>query len=661
MNAIRSADFIHRPAPIFAQYASLLVLAIIAAPILMQLQKGVMLIFALFWLARILLIKLNIQSLKGLPLAGISILAIGLIFSQTKSLWGQDGGISFLLMMALLKSYESKDLRDWQILLLATLFLTVGSLLFSQSIVNTLWAGLCLFSVLTCLNLLDGGQLPYALKQAGRGLGFALPLAVILFIALPRPENPPTRFLSVAENNAAQTGLSDTMSPGSFSQLVQDDEPAFTAVFDDNFVPKRNQLYWRVLIMPDFDGKTWKNRRPIFLIENNEMQQRFLGVSEIGYEIVAKDWNGYFPTLDYTINAPHRHIQLFNTASTMVWQRSNQHRRFHITAALTDRMNEDLPKTMNRGYLRLPNGVAPKTQKLTEQLLSQSANNEEFIKKVFDYFKQNNFSYTLNPPPLSDYPDETDAFMFESRQGFCGHYASAFAVMMRQAGLPARVISGYQGGTYDESAQFWQIRSRDAHAWVEVWLPEQKQWQRIDPTSAVSDRTELGIDNILKNNQSLGSVFSWIGLQKIGAKIQFYWQTAVVDYDTERQNALFRRLGLGRVTTSSVFTILLIGGALAITPIIWWYRRRFYQRQNPLAEGFLHLKEQLTGNAEFAHALTPTDFLNELNRSGSLNNEIRQLVTDYVALRYGTDNPAKKQVLLWAKKCKKICKKYSVK
>ena len=653
-----AADFIHRPAPIFAQYASLCVLAIIAAPILMQLPKSIMIIFALFWVIRILLIVLNIKPLKGLPLVLVSIAAIILIFSQTKSLLGQDGGISFLLMMALLKSYESKDIRDWQVLLLAALFLTVGTLLFSQGIVNTLWTALCLFSVLTCLNLLDGGSSKDALKQAARGLIFALPLAIVLFIALPRPENPPTRFMPAADTASAKTGLSDTLSPGSFSQLLRNNEPAFNVVFKDNFVPNNNQLYWKTLIMSDFDGKIWKARQPFFRLENNEMQERFSGsLNTVHYEIIAKDWNGYFPSLDYTVEVPMRQIQLFHTGSIMVWRRSNQHRRFVLGAVLTDRMNENMPDMWMRGYLRLPENVAPRTAELTKTLRSQSLSDEEFVYKAFNYFSENNFAYTLNPPPLSQYPDETDAFMFDSKKGFCGHFASAFAVMMRQAGLPARVISGYQGGTYDESAQFWQIRTKDAHAWVEVWLPEQKQWRRIDPTSAVSTRIDLGIDQAL-GNERIGGLFSWFWLQKIGAKAQFYWQSKVVEYDAERQNALFRRLGLGRVSASSVLAVLLIGGALAATPVALWYRRRYYQRQNPLADGFGRLKEQLIGDKDFALSLTATDFLNELQRQGKLNNEIKQLVKEYTTLRYGTDNPPKKQVLQWARRCKKIGKKF---
>ncbi|MBQ5428966.1 MAG: DUF3488 domain-containing protein, partial [Neisseriaceae bacterium] len=600
----------------------------------------------------------NIKPLKGLPLALVSIAAIILVFSQTKSLLGQDGGISFLVMMALLKSYESKDIRDWQVLLLASLFLTVGTLLFSQGIVNTLWTALCLFSVLTCLNLLDGGNKANAFKQAARGLIFALPLAVIFFIALPRPENPPVRFMPVAENTAAQTGLSDTLSPGSFSQLIEDDEPAFNVVFKDNFVPKNNQLYWKTLIMSDFDGKTWKARQPFFRMENNEMQERFSGsLNTVHYEIIAKDWNGYFPSLDYTVEVPMRQIQLFHTGSIMVWRRSNQHRRFVLGSVLTDRMNENMQNMWMRGYLRLPENVAPRTAELTKTLRSQSLSDEEFVYKAFNYFSENNFAYTLNPPPLSQYPDETDAFMFDSKKGFCGHFASAFAVMMRQAGLPARVISGYQGGTYDESAQFWQIRTKDAHAWVEVWLPEQKQWRRIDPTSAVSTRIDLGIDQAL-GNERIGGLFSWFWLQKIGAKAQFYWQSKVVEYDAERQNALFRRLGLGRVSASSVLAVLLIGGALAATPIALWYRRRFYQRQNPLADGFGRLKEQLIGDKDVALSLTATDLLNELQRQGKLNNEIKQLVKEYTTLRYGTDTPPKKQVLQWARRCKKIGKKF---
>ena len=655
MKNIAQADFIHRPAPLFAQYAAMLVLAVIAAPMLAQLSYMMMGIFALFWCVRIVLIKLKIPALKGWKLAVVSLLAIILIFSQAKSLFGQDGGLSFLLMMALLKSYESKDIRDWQILLLATLFLTVGSLLFSQGLLNTLWTALCLFLVLTCLNLLDGGQMKNALKQAGRGLAFSLPLAVIFFIALPRPENPPVRFMPVADAATAKTGLTDTLSPGSFAQLVQDDEPAFNVVFANGFVPKNNQLYWKTLIMSDFDGRNWKARQPFFRMENDEMQERFSGSPIVQYEIIAQDWNGYFPTLDYTISVPRRQMQLFHTGSVMVWRRSNQHRRFTLESALSDRMNENLQPMWQRGVLHLPDGVAPRTKELTAQLLAASTSDEEFVHKAYQYFAQNNFTYTLTPPPLSSYADETDAFMFESKQGFCGHFASAFAVMMRQAGLPARIISGYQGGTYDKSAGFWQIRSRDAHAWVEVWLPEQQQWRRIDPTAAVSNRSELGFNEVLGNKSGL---FSRYWFEKMGAKIQFYWQSTVVEYDAERQNNLFRRLGLGRVSASSILALLLIGGTLASTPIILWYRRRFYQRQNPLADGFLRLKEQLTGDPELALALTPTDFLHELHHSGSLNNEIQQLVADYIQLRYGTDNPPKKQVLQWKKQCNKICRKY---
>lgn len=654
-------DFIHRPAPIFAQYASLGVLFIIAIPILMQLPKSIMVIFSLFWLVRILLIKFNIKPLKGFPLAAVSLLMIILIFSQTKSLLGQDGGISFLLMMALLKSYESKDVRDWQILLLSSLFLTAGTLLFSQSLSNTLWTVLCLFAVITCLNLLDGGNKKDALKQAARGLIFTLPLAAIFFIALPRPENPPMGFMPIATTeNTAATGLSDTLSPGTFATLVQTNEPAFTATFSDNFIPKNNQLYWRVLVMSDFDGKIWKNRQPFFKVDENDMHARFSGNlnNVVQYEIIAQDWNGYFPSLDYPTVVP-RQMQLFHTATTMVWRRSNQPRRVTFQSTLSDRMPENISPMLYRSYTILPQDIAPRTAKLTEQLLAQSTNEEDFIHRAFNYFADKNFTYTLNPPQLSSYADETDAFMFESRQGFCGHFASAFAVMMRQAGLPARVISGYQGGEYDQSAQFWQIRSKDAHAWVEVWLPEQKQWRRIDPTSAVSARSELGFNQVL-NSGSRKGIFSRYWLEKMGAKIQFYWQSSVVDYDAERQNALFRRLGLARVSASSIFAVLLIGGVFAITPIILWYRRRFYQRQNPLADGFLRLKEQLTGDADFAQALTATDFLSELQHSGSLNNEIQQLVQDYIALRYGTDNPPKTQVTQWAKRCKKICRQYRV-
>lgn len=649
MNKALHADFIYRPASIGAQYASLISLAIIATPILLQISISITIAFGVFWLIRLLMLYFNAPQLNKLALSGLSILFIFLIIVLSKSFFGQDGGISFLLMMALLKSFESKHIRDWQVLLLATLFITAGSLLFSQNIINAIWTVSCLFLVLTCLNILDGGKLSDASRYAARGMLFSLPLTIILFIAIPRLPEPLIRFMPAAESSGT-VGLSDKMEPSSFNKLVEDDELVFNAIFDNNFIPKNEQLYWRTLIMPYFDGHTWHMRQPFF---HDDMQQRFPKQKAIGYELLVKDWQGYIPTLDYTIEGEARRTRIFHTATAMVWRRSSQLQRYHFASVLSPRMPEQLNDRLKQSYLELPEGLNPQTISLAKSIYQDSVNNEDFIVRTLDYFKKQGFIYTLEPPLLSEYENEVDEFMFNTKQGFCGHYASAMAVMMRAAGLPSRVVTGYQGGTYDDSANFWQIRSKDAHAWAEVWLPETSEWARVDPTAVISNRSISGINDSLPQGQFIGNSLIPLSLSKLAAKTQFYWQVMVVEYDAKEQSQLFRRLGLGRVSASSVLLLIIFGGTLSIIPMLIWWRMRMRRQSHPLSDGFMLMKKRLISDVEYVNSMGPLDLMNELKLSGRLDNQLKQLIDEYIDLRFKTNKPAKKAVWTWYRKVKK--------
>ena len=649
MNKALHADFIYRPATTKAQYAALITLAIISIPILLQISWSITIAFGFFWIIRLLMLYFKAPQLNKLALSGLSILFIVLIFILSKSVLGQDGGISFLLMMALLKSFESKHIRDWQVLLLATLFITAGSLLFSQNIVNAIWTVSCLFLVLTSLNILDGGKLSDASRYAARGMMYSLPLTIILFIAIPRLPEPLARFMPAAESSGT-VGLSDTMEPGSFSKLVEDDELVFNAIFDDDFVPKNEQLYWRTLIMPHFDGHTWHMRQPFF---HDDMPQRFPKQKAVGYELLVKDWQGYVPTLDYTIEGEERRTRIFHTATAMVWRRSSQLQRYHFTSVLSSRMPEELNPRLQQSYLELPERLNPQTISLAKSIYQDSVSSEDFILRTLDYFKKQGFIYTLEPPLLSGYENEVDEFMFSTKQGFCGHYASAMAVMMRAVGLPSRVVTGYQGGSYDDSAKFWQIRSKDAHAWTEVWLPETSEWARVDPTAAISNRSVSGINNSLPQGQFVGNSRIPLYLSKFAAKAQFYWQVLVVEYDAKEQSQLFSKLGLGRVSTSSILLLIIFGGMLSIIPMLIWWGIRMRRQSHPLSDGFMLMKKRLISDVDYVNSMGPLDLMNELQLSGRLNNQLKQLIDEYIELRFKTNTPAKKAVWSWYRRVKK--------
>ena len=646
------ADFLDQAAPIFAQKISLCALAIIALPMLLRISLPILSVFVFFWLVRFVMVHLKIGALSKWQVYGLFFLLVIILLTQIKSIFGQDGGISFLLAMVLLKSFESKNIRDWQVLLLSTLFLTVVSLLFSQNIPNALWSVFCLFVVLSCINLLDGGNLKHATSVAFYGLLFSLPLTILFFIAIPRLPEPLARFIPMVENTA-ETGLSSVMSPSSFSQLVQNDEPVFNAVFKD-FTPKNNQLYWRVLIMPQFDGHSWHERQPSFV---DDMRARFENKPSVEYEIFAKDWNGHIPVLDYAISEEPRRTHIYHTATVMVWRLSNQVQRFKLESVLTDKMPEPLPQQMKRSYLKLPENLNPKTKELAQDLYQQSNSDAEFVNLALRYFVENKFVYTLKPPALDGYEDEVDVFLFQTRQGFCGHYASAFAVLMRSVGVPARVVTGYQGGTYDESAKFWQIRSKDAHAWTEVWLSETQEWVRVDPTAVISSRADSGVSNSLLNGEKIGNHLVPYWVSNMIAKGQFYWQVWVLDYDSQRQNNLFNKIGLGNVGFMSVLVLIICGGLIAILPMLMWWRWRLYRQQDLLQIGFLKLKTHLLGD-DNVKSQGPLDFLKNLQNSGSLNNEIKSLIDEYINLRYRNKQVSVKETRRWFKKAKRYWKKY---
>lgn len=599
-----------------------------ALPLVFSLPTAVVLLFAALLAVRGALLYAGIGKLPAPVLALLGVLSGVLVWTQLGTVFGREGGVAFLLLLVTLKAFESRSQRDWNVLLLAMLFLIGSAVLFNQSLLTGLWLLAALTAAAVCLAVSAGGLgLREALRCAASSLLAVLPLAAVLFVSVPRMKEPLWRIPQGGQQ--AKTGLSGTMQPGSISNLVQSDEWVANITFSDGLKPQPRDLYWRAIIMSDFDGTRWQ-AMPDFAADSAPP----LRVSEgrgVRYQMIIRDQNGALPALDYPAGVLPQGLAR-RLGGTVRAERSREGlRRLDLQAALGDTLPHALNEAEYRRYTRLPEGN-PQTRRLAETLAKQSPTERAFIRNVLNHFSRRHFSYTLRPPTTAG-RNGIDEFMFATRQGFCEHYAQSFAVIMRAAGLPARIVTGYQGAEYNPQGGFWQIRAKDAHAWTEVWLPSEQVWLRVDPTAAVAAvRTEQGIGSALPQNDRVliadESAFSrW---RDAG---QFYWQQWVVNYDQSRQNSFFSLLGLGGFNLKTLLLFLPAALAAALLPLYRWQAKN--RSRDHLEEGFMLLKLALLGDGgESAPSVTAAELKSLLHENGIQDNALETLLADYDNLRY---------------------------
>lgn len=631
MTFYAEAEFLSDRPDFKAMLFALCALLAVSLPLMLQLPVGVAAVFVLFWLLRLGLLALGIRALKTwqimLLLGGVMLL----VWQQLGTLFGLQGGIAFLLMLSLLKSYEGKSRRDWQVLVLAMLFLTAGALLFDQGLFTGLWTLPCLLLMALTLAVLNQVPLAQAVRQSTVGFLLSLPVMAVLFLTVPRREMP---LWGVPQNTAAQakTGLSDTMRPGSIGDLVQSNEPAFSAIFDKGFMPQPAQLYWRVMIMAEHRDGAWRMMRGYTDTAAPAQGQT------VSYQILAEDQHGSIPALDYP--AAVKQSGIFREAGAVLRTRSREGvRRLRLQADLSGELAQTLGAEESHYYTALPARLNPRTHALARQLRQQSGSSEELVAAAYAYFQKQGFAYTLKPP-VSQSANATDDFLFVHKQGFCEHYADAFAVLMRAAGLPARVVAGYQGGEYNAEGGFWQIRSKNAHAWTEVWLPEKRVWRRVDPTAAVSARIDAGLDDALPESdiQAIANRADW---HRWLDRSRFYWQQWIVNYDGSRQQSLLANIGLGGLGLWGLPVLLAAGLAAAVWPVYAWWRRGRRQNLRPLADGLTLLKQSLLPEHAGAAALGTEELWRELG--GKPPAGLRELLDEYVRLTYARADAAPPQ------------------
>jgi transglutaminase-like putative cysteine protease len=457
---------------------------------------------------------------------------------------GRDPSIALLVIAVGLKVLESYRFRDTMVLVLLTYFVVATHFFYTQGIPDSVYMfGVVVLTTMVMIQLNQGNKsLGWVnrLRRVGAMLLQSIPMMLVLFILFPRIDGP---LWSTAKGSSGVTGLDDKMSPGTISQLVQSNEVVFRVSFR-GAPPPRAQLYWRGPVLSEFDGRTWLARE-----HPGPVPRTSYIASPIVYDVVLEPHNKtwlFSLDLAHTIPvesylSPNYQLLASNTV--------NDRRRYRVASSTDYTLGHSLSSRARQHYLALPQALSPRIRAMAQKWRATQRDTQGIAEQALAFFREQPFVYTLTPPLLSG--DHTDQFLFETQSGFCEHYASSFTVLMRASGVPARIVTGYQGGEWNPMGRYMLVHQSDAHAWSEIWV-EGRGWVRIDPTAAVSpNRVELGINNVSEIRDSLRTfsginTFShWLNhLRLAWDTINFHWDEWVIAFGPQRQQALLVSLGI---------------------------------------------------------------------------------------------------------------------
>ncbi len=514
----------------------------------------------------------------------LTVAVAGFVLLTFGTLNGVAAGSALLMGMGALKLLETRTHRDGVVVTVVALILVLSAGLDRQDLwrlplfLLVAWMALAAIASMGSVQAASSARL--AFKRAGGAMLFAMPFAVVAFILVPRL---PGALWSLPGGGQAQTGLSDEMSPGSISDLAISDAIAFRVRFDDAVVPPA-QRYWRGPVLHDFDGNTWRNEGGIAAAPRLAVEYL---ADRVNYQVTLEPHGQpWLFALDTAQSLQgRRHFQMPD-GQFLAYQPVTSPVIYEGVSWLRVRQAGPLPNTARRRNTRLPEGRNPRTALLARELRAQVRDDAAYAAAVMRYFATGGFEYTLTPPQLNY--NSVDDLLFNTRLGFCGHFASAFVTLMRAAGVPARVVTGYLGGTWNPVGGYFLMRQSDAHAWAEVWL-EGQGWVRFDPTGEVAPgRLQRGLGELLPDTRSAATNFveqtSWLrDLRDRWDAAGTWWRERVVNFNSARQRDLMSWLGLGRIDYRGMALLLLAGVLAWGALLLLWLRPRLARaRQDAL-------------------------------------------------------------------------------
>jgi transglutaminase-like putative cysteine protease len=555
---------------------------------------------------------------------------------QHHGITGIDAGSALLLLMLALKLLETTGVRDRTVVVLIAWFALFAGFLREQSLLSV--AQLAAGVGAGALALLQGARTGPALDNAtslrgvGRLLAHAAPLAVALFVLFPRLPGP--LWALPAAGGGGRTGLSAEMSPGDISSLALSDVVAFRVRFTGD-APAPAELYWRGPVLERFDGRRWRSGGSA-VADTPARSRPAPGAPRYEYEVTLEPHGGpWLLALETPFDWDLLEASLSPAAELVSPRGVDRRMAYRARSVGGGTLATAPPDPTLLGIARQRN---PETQALAARLRSATASDHEYLLAILQRFRTEEFFYTLTPGTLGTEP--IDDFLFRTRQGFCEHYAAAFTLLARAGGLPARVVTGYQGGDWNPVGGYWVVRQSNAHAWSEVWLDG--RWVRFDPTAAVApQRIEAGLDAALPDGAA-GDLTLAGGQRLLDAvalrwdALNATWDQFVLAFGPEQQADLLERLGWRAPTGRDI--ALACAGVTSLVLLFFTAAQlgRPRRARDPLAEAWQELARKLARQTRAPDPdESPAEYVAAVGRlRPDLATLAAPLVTRYLALRY---------------------------
>ena len=570
---------------------------------------------------------------------GVAAVAMLGVWIEYRTLFGRQSGILLLMLFSGLKLLETRSHRDAAVAGFLGFFLIVTNFLYTQTIPIAALACVGLFLLTATLIGFSAPQRAVRdnLRTAGLLLAHAAPAALVLFLLFPRVQGPLWGLPQDAY--AGMTGLSETMTPGNLASLAQSDAIAFRAEFLAESPPSALR-YWRGPVLWDFDGRTW-SIGPNYVVDFVAPRG---GAATYRYEVVIEPHNRHWLFALETVATLPERTRMSHDGQVISTSPVRTRLRYELASVIAPEPEpRDSAGTLRRA-LRVPADANPRATALAAQWRAESANDEAVLARALQFLQRGRYAYTLEPALTGRH--SVDDFLFDTREGFCEHFSSAFVFLMRAAGIPSRVVTGYQGGELNPVDNIITVRQSDAHAWAEVFLGS-RGWVRIDPTAAaVPGRVESGIARAVPQSAALPLMMrpqlEWLrGVRDRWDAVAHKWNVWVLGYNPERQRELMSLAGIRdadwRTLTAILFSFL---GALTLVLLVWSLKR--LARPDPVQRAWrLFCRKLASRGVERAAHEGPRDYAARAARAiPAARTSILRIGALYIGLRYGAQPSA---------------------
>ncbi|MEO6076194.1 MAG: DUF3488 and transglutaminase-like domain-containing protein [Dokdonella sp.] len=593
------------------------------------------------WLAVALVVIVAVRVIlrrRGLGAAArwirlpLTIALVALTWHEYGNVFGRDAGAALATGLLALKLIETEKTRDARVGLGFAAFVLMSALLFDQGLTATVLVSAALIVVIAALAALQPAPLPAArpnwvmFKLALTLFAVGVPLALAGFVLIPRLSSP---LWGTPSDQSPRIGLNDEMKPGSMTDLLIDESPAMRVVFDQP-IAQPDRQFFRAVVLWDFDGTTWiRGRRADY--QQAEPVQAIVQPTHYTATMEASE-RRWVPSLDVPLSAPDG-TRLSSERVILANDRINQPRAFKLSSTLRYRLGERLNVSDRASALALPAQRNPRTLALGHEWKQLFPDDPQSIVDAALAMYYARFTYTLAPPLLGI--DSVDEFLFSTQAGYCEHYSSSFVVLMRAAGIPARIVTGYQGGWWNQNGNYLLIRHSDAHAWAEIWIDGQG-WVRVDPTAAVNP------SRIVYGNNGSGQL-SWFenrwfrDARNSMDGVNRLWTEAVVQFNALRQKQALTRFGISDASQRDLMTALVIAVIVMLTlATLWALRQPKVRRSDALERAWIQLCKRIARQGPARRDNEgPRDYAERVaSDSAASTIEAVGLIERYIALRY---------------------------